>query len=342
MGETVRGLGYLSVLEDQDFGRIWHREGVLAKYFVIGSGSIGRRHAANLSHLGKEVEILPWRSVDLDALRKSLMTLKGDVGLVIATATDVRAPLIDLCTQTSCPVYIEKPVGVLDSDLTALKDMPERLKKRSMAGFMMRYHPITQFLYKHVPTNCYRSSFQVGSDVNSWRKNWQFDRSYAAKLVGGGVLLDLCHEIDLAWLLHGRLKADSVDCLSYPGHPKIDASTRVVASGSEGEQCNIVMDYLAPSLLREGQLVGVKEILKYSFVTGNVQKITDRGIDNLSFKIERNSMFIDAAKDFVNLVENATGSSNPCSPRLDLVMEQTKFIASCWRHRRFSGSIGVA
>ena len=312
----------------------------MAKYFVIGSGSIGRRHAANLSQLGKEVQILHWRNIDLDALRASLVALKGDVGLVIATGTDVRAPLIELCTQTSCPVYIEKPVGFTDRDLTALEEMPEQLKKRSMAGFMMRYHPITQFLYEQMPADCYRSSFQVGSDVKSWRKNWQFENSYSAKSVGGGVLLDLCHEVDLAWLLHGGLKAHSIDCLSYPGHPKIDASTRVFANGPRGEQCDIVMDYLAPSLLREGQLVGIKEIFKYSFVTGDVQKITDRGIDNLTFKIERNSMFVDATMDFVSLVENATGSSNPFLPRLDLVMEQTKFIASCWRNRRFAGSIG--
>ena len=40
---------------------------VSAHIAVIGAGSIGRRHAANLTTLGCTVSHLPWRSFDAEA-----------------------------------------------------------------------------------------------------------------------------------------------------------------------------------------------------------------------------------------------------------------------------------
>ena len=37
-----------------------------AKSVVIGTGSIGRRHAQNLAQLGAEVRALSWRELGLD------------------------------------------------------------------------------------------------------------------------------------------------------------------------------------------------------------------------------------------------------------------------------------
>ena len=64
------------------------------RYFVIGSGSIGRRHAENLTTLGAEITHYGWRGIDLDAALSEIAACNGQAGVVIATATKVRLPLI--------------------------------------------------------------------------------------------------------------------------------------------------------------------------------------------------------------------------------------------------------
>ena len=79
------------------------------RYFVIGSGSIGRRHAENLTTLGAEITHYGWRGIDLDAALSEIAACNGQAGVVIATATKVRLPLITECAKTGAALYIENP-----------------------------------------------------------------------------------------------------------------------------------------------------------------------------------------------------------------------------------------
>ena len=74
------------------------------RYFVIGSGSIGRRHAENLTTLGAEITHYGWRGIDLDAALSEIAACNGQAGVVIATATKVRLPLITECAK-ACLLY---------------------------------------------------------------------------------------------------------------------------------------------------------------------------------------------------------------------------------------------
>ena len=87
------------------------------RYFVIGSGSIGRRHAENLTTLGAEITHYGWRGIDLDAALSEIAACNGQAGVVIATATKVRLPLITECAKTGAALYIEKPVAYRTDDV---------------------------------------------------------------------------------------------------------------------------------------------------------------------------------------------------------------------------------
>ena len=159
-------------------------------YIVLGGGSIGRRHFENLEKLGAKVRLLPWRGLapgDLEA------SLEGAIGLVVATATDVRLAPVRLAAERGAAIYIEKPVAYRRRDLETLMEAAAPVAERSVAGFMMRYHPAVRALYDD-PVAAFRFSFEIGHDVRQWRQNWQFAESYAASPEGGGVLLDLCHD----------------------------------------------------------------------------------------------------------------------------------------------------
>ena len=74
------------------------------RVLVVGAGSIGRRHHDNLLALGARAELISWRGYSAEALTDRLRA--GADAVVIATATDVRLPLIAACAGAGVPVYV--------------------------------------------------------------------------------------------------------------------------------------------------------------------------------------------------------------------------------------------
>lgn len=264
--------------------------------WVLGTGSIGRRHAANLAALGAEVTPLSWRDTGAQGLQTRLEQGPPD-GLVIATATHIRAEVIALAAAHDVPVFIEKPVAFRPGDLTAILDRLGPLAARSFAGFMMRYHPIVQAL-KSRGLAPYRFDFEIGHDVTQWRENWSFAGSYAARAEGGGVLLDLCHELDLAQHLIGDLSLAAVACLGHRDFPGVDVATQISARSSTAQGC-IAMDYLAPKGHRRIALRAQEAEVEADLLAATLTLRTPAGDETQSFDFDRNDMFLGISAELV-------------------------------------------
>jgi len=308
------------------------------RYFVIGSGSIGQRHADNLRALGADVTHYGWRGIDLDAVISDIAACREKAGVVIATATKVRLPLILECAKAGAALYIEKPVAYRMNDVAQLFDLPTATLERSVAGFMMRYHPMVQRLLKTQIPHIFRASFEIGHDVTQWRQNWTFADSYAADPDGGGVLLDLCHEIDLAFLLCGVAPLSSVTSIEHPKFAGVDIATTLDFKSSDGRNIHVAMDYLAPSLIRRGNIVGLNQQIEYDIANSVLNNITPNDRVTEHFGQERNAMFLDFMADFMALAEGQE-TTNPHIPRLDRVKDVCHVIAKAWEMREFTGQL---
>ena len=308
------------------------------RYFVIGSGSIGRRNAENLTTLGAEITHYGWRGIDLDAALSEIAACNGQAGVVIATATKVRLPLITECAKTGAALYIEKPVAYRTDEVQQIFALPPATLERSVAGFMMRYHPMVQKLMDTPVKNIFRASFEIGHDVTQWRQNWTFADSYAADPEGGGVLLDLCHEIDLAFLLCGHAPLFSVRSIEHPDFACVDIASNLDFTAPDGRNIRVSMDYLAPALIRRGHMIGLEQEVEYDIANANVTHVTadERVTQNL--RQERNAMFLDFMADFMALAEGRE-TKNPHIPRLDRVKDVCHVIAQAWEMREFTGQL---
>lgn len=299
-------------------------------YLVIGSGSIGKRHHANLTALGAECRLLGWRGLDLDAL-----DLSGVTGLVIATATQVRLELIRLAVQARVPMYVEKPLAYRRTDVDKIMRIAAPIADRSILGLMMRYHPAIRHLVAE-PVDAYGFHFEIGHDVRQWRPNWRFADSYAAKPEGGGVLLDLCHEIDMAHVLFGDLAVASVDSLGHSDFPGVDFATRVQMRG-DARIGTVAMDYLSPQSIRRMSVRGRSVTLELDLLACALRRWQDGQETVKSWEFERNDMFLDLMRDFMALAEGRAPSDNPLLPRLDRVARSAKLVATAWESRHFQG-----
>ncbi len=302
-------------------------------YLVIGSGSIGTRHHANLTALGAEARLLPWRGLDLTELKAAM---RDATGAVIATATDIRLPLIEMAAEADLPLYIEKPLAFRPSDVATLYDVAAGIASRSVLGYMMRYHPVIRAVHAERP-DLYGFTLQIGHDVRQWRANWRFADSYAARAEGGGVLLDLCHEIDLAACFVPDLQVTGVDCVGHADFPGVDFATRIGLAGSATG--TVAMDYLSPVFARRTVLEGRAARWELDLLASRADRMTGEGTDSQTYPFERNDMFLDLMRDFMALAEGRAPSDNPLLPRLDLCRASAELVASAWDKRTFHGTL---
>ena len=79
--------------------------------------------------------------------------------------------------------------------------------------------------------------------------------------------------------------------------------------------------------------------LDIDFLTGMEMRWQDGHEVNREWTIDRNSMFLELMRDFMDLAEGREPQENPLLPRLDLVMQSSALIARAWEARQFHGEI---
>lgn len=303
---------------------------------VIGAGSIGRRHSENLASIGAVAELVSWRGYSTAMLADRLA--RADVqGVVIATATQIRLELITACAQADVPFYVEKPLAFDTAELAMIAQVAAPVAQRSVIGFMMRYHPAFRYLAGADLADTYRFGFEIGHDVTQWRQNWRFSESYAARPMGGGVLLDLCHELDMAACLFPGLALAGVDSLGHAAYPGVDVASTIHLT-SVSMTGNVVMDYLAPVSTRRITLRGLNRLHDFDLISGRYA-VTGQGEQVLEFPFQRNDMFLAAMGDFLAMAQGQNPSAIEHPPRFDLALPSCGLIAKAWECRRFTGTI---
>jgi predicted dehydrogenase len=305
------------------------------RVLVIGSGSIGRRHHDNLQALGASSRLVSWREAGLGG---ALAAMTDAEAVVVATATDIRLPVIEAAAARGLPVYVEKPLAFRPAEVEAIAEVAAPVAARSMLGYMLRYHPAVRALAAADLSDVFQFALTIGHDVTQWRQNWRFSESYAARGAGGGVLLDLCHELDLAACLFPGLEVTRVESLGHPAFPGVDFASRISLQ-SQGVAGDVAMDYLTPLLHRRTTLRGTERMHDFDFAA-QVYRVTDSaGPRLLDLPLERNAMFLDAMRDFLGLAFGGPLSGNPLMPRLDLALPSARLVARAWAQRTFIGEI---
>jgi predicted dehydrogenase len=179
---------------------------------VLGAGSIGTRHARNLVAAGARVAIADVdehraRSVDgAEPVLVDLGRLDGYDGIVVATPTSLHHEHALAALAAGATVLVEKPLVAsergLDELLAAGAD-------RIMVGYNLRLHRPVERMCELVrcgaggPITFVRLWF--GRWLPDWRPGADYRVAYSARHdLGGGVLRDGSHEIDLLVWMFGR------------------------------------------------------------------------------------------------------------------------------------------
>jgi len=178
---------------------------------VIGYGSIGSRHARILKDMDivDNVTILSSQKnlpfVTIHALDE-IIEIDPDY-IVIASNTALHFKHLSYLEENfeNKNILVEKPL--FD---TAYEFSPVR--NSVWVAYVLRFHPVLKLIKKKISQKkLWNINVFCGSYLPEWRSGRDYrETSSAMKESGGGVLLDLSHELDYVQWLIGPLKVDYV------------------------------------------------------------------------------------------------------------------------------------
>ncbi|HEX5328685.1 Gfo/Idh/MocA family oxidoreductase, partial [Sulfuricurvum sp.] len=173
----------------------------------------------------------------------------------------------------------------------------ELLSNAIYVGYVLRFHPIFERIKSRLGTETpIAVSIKSGSYLPSWRPQRDYRTLYSAsKEQGGGVLLDLSHEIDYAQWLFGPLTLLSA-YQSKMSDLEIDSDdiTVITAQTPAKTHMNISLDYISKIPLREIVILTNTQTLIADLIANTLKIGTRDGeIETITLEpFERNELFI--------------------------------------------------
>ncbi len=185
---------------------------------VIGVGVLGRRHAENVARLWPRARLVAVADLDATAAQAVARDLacdwtadpyevmaRSDVrAVVIATGSDMHAPLTVAAAERGKDILCEKPLALSVADARAAAAAADRAGVRLQIGFMRRYDPAYRAAYEAIERG------EIGRPVlfaAISRDVQPPPRGYFASPGAGGLFIDSgIHDFDLArWLMRDEV-----------------------------------------------------------------------------------------------------------------------------------------
>ena len=183
------------------------------KVIIFGLGSIAKKHISALQLMDESVRIFAFRQehTTVEVLDvKNIFSIE-DVKtinpnfIIISNPTFAHYKTIESLIPLNIPLFIEKPLfSVLDDGKLVAQILDQNLV--TYVACNLRFLESLQFIQKYLADKRVNEvNMYCGSYLPDWRPNRDYKTTYSAnKNEGGGVHIDLIHEIDYAYWLFGK------------------------------------------------------------------------------------------------------------------------------------------
>jgi predicted dehydrogenase len=239
-------------------------------FLVAGSGSIGRRHLANLRRLGQTDAAL-YRTGRRDSAAPAA-DAPEEFDLARALAARPRAVLVCnpsalhlevalAAARSGASLLVEKP---LSHTLEGTDALAREVRERglvALVGFQYRFHPgllrVKRWLEDGALGRVLSARVHWGEDLSSWHPGEDWRRSYAARAdLGGGAVRTLCHPFDyLRWLL-GEAVSVQAEVSSAALRLDVEDLAHVTLRFEGGAVASVTLDYVQRPRTHGLEIVG--------------------------------------------------------------------------------------
>src|SRR5262245_16903412 len=309
-------------------GRRYARLAMGPHILIVGSGSVGRRHARNLSALGCRISCMDPRQDRREELARETPVINthptmqaalngaGVDGVVIGSPTAFHVKQSTAALKAGLPVLLEKPVGVGLGEAKALSRTVAETSdgaQRLLMGYTWRWWAplirVRELLAQGAIGGLLHVQFHMSAHLADWHP-WERYQDFfmASCALGGGALLDESHWIDLMLWLVGKPHWVVGEVSRISGlEIETDDNVDVLAGFIDGTRVTLHLDlYGRPHEKSicfqgtEGTLLWSDDPSRIAIGRGSAQNWQEE-----TFTCERNDMFLAVAKEFLDVMSGA-------------------------------------
>ena len=222
------------------------------KISIIGFGSIGKTHFYSFKKLlsSQNIQVISSKDLQIENCSPEIKDVRNFDPDIIAVCTPT-SEHINICNFLENDIrdkliLVEKPIFSKVENFTANNNT-------YLCAYNLRFHPLIQELKKIIEN---LSISKVEISCLSYLPNWRsgdYSKSYSAmKSKGGGVALDLSHELDLAYNLFGNLNYKE-SIYEKRSELNIDACDYLSLKSTleNGADCNVTLDFASKKEKRD-------------------------------------------------------------------------------------------
>ena len=260
---------------------------------IVSLGTAGRRHARIVKNLFPEINIVVLRHKQCEKNDiKRLSLYKCVTSIDEAIATNPQAAIIanpatmhiqvaEKLAKKGINLLIEKPISDSSEGVQKLIDTCNKKNLILMIGYNLRFLPSLIEFKSDIQKNMIGNIYSVRSDIGQYLPSWRPELNYrdtvsAQKNLGGGVLLELSHEIDyLSWIF-GPIKwvKSHVSKQSALDIDVEDSANVIMGFKGTGESeliASLNIDFIRHDSTRSCLVIGEKGTLLWNGITGKVE-----------------------------------------------------------------------
>jgi len=299
---------------------------MIKKILIVGAGSAGTRHLNIAKALFPKatVALLTNRSsIDSDLSpdmhfvdSKDAVSFQPDIA-VISGAASSRIEVCTLLANSGVHLLIEKPISNTTKGVADLIEICQAKKLVLAVGYNLRFNASliafreslnSQVIGKPLLVNC-----EVGQFLPSWRENIDYRQSVSSKQeLGGGVLLELSHEIDYLTWVFGKINWVRATVMKQSSLEIDVEDSAFLTLGIENLNnpnlvANLSMDFIRHDFKRSCVVVGEKGTLKWDGVSQEVSLLLkDESLWKLLSKTNNsaNDSYTNEWNDFVSCIDS--------------------------------------
>jgi predicted dehydrogenase len=294
----------------------------ILKVGVIGFGSIGTRHCENLIKLGvTDITLYRARGKEnqngfKEIYNKSeFLSARYDF-IILSNPSALHYKFLEKLITNQVNVLVEKPIAAKNSEFENLKTLLINYTGIGMIAFNMRFHPCVkktkEILDSKVLGKAFSARFFVGQYLPDWHPGTDYRNSYSSfKKLGGGVVFDLIHEIDLAYLLCGKVLEDFHAIIGKVSDLEIETEdlAEIHYKSNSNAFVSIHLDYLTRGYSRYFEIICEKGRICCDLFKNEIKLIRDKNEIPETFtypEFNRNDMYVSMMEYYLKNIENKT------------------------------------
>ena len=186
----------------------------MKKALIIGTGSIAQKHIDILIYLNYDVYVYSKNNINFFKNNFKitrlihLKNLSSFEFAIVANKTSDHLKILKTLIEEKVHTYCEKPIFHKKFNFKKIRDKIKKNKIVFHNGYQLKNDSKIKYIKKRLKkANIKSFQVSVGHDFTKWRKNGVSKNSYFSKTnMGGGVIFELIHEVNIINLLFGKIK----------------------------------------------------------------------------------------------------------------------------------------